>query len=227
MVSDDERREVARHLREAAKGNGWLDVDVCHALERVDGYDEKPLGEILADLIEPQEITEDTSDGYHTFKQLYYQRMKLFSVLVAEHIDRAWKTRRHEDGELCFGGGWFLVAIDTPNGTYGYHYEEKYWYMFGCDELPKAKPWDGYDERDVGRLMSLVGEPRSGQQDRTCHDVSGYDNIFQCSECRAKLRLFDEDSLEPVVTLAEGVGAMPKRCPGCGARITKVVDDDD
>lgn len=61
-------------------------------------------------------------------------------------------------------------------------------------------------------------------QERTCHNVSCYDNIFQCSECRAKLRLFDEDSLEPVVTLAEGVGVMPNHCPGCGARITEVDD---
>ena len=116
----------------------------------------------LADLIEPPEITEDTSDGYHTFAQLYYQRMMLFAVLVQEHKDRAWKTWNHEDGEPCFGGGWFLVTIDTPRGAYGYHYEEKYWNLFDCKELPKAKHWDGYTEENVNRLFSLLGYEVSG-----------------------------------------------------------------
>lgn len=98
----------------------------------------------------------DLSDGYHTFNDLYYQRCVLFAQIVKDHKDRAWKTRCHEDGEQCFGGGWFLVTIDTPNGAYGYHYEDKYWDLFECEELPKAKHWDGYTEKDVMRLFSLV-----------------------------------------------------------------------
>lgn len=97
----------------------------------------------------------DLSDGFHTFNELYYQRCILFSQIVADHKDRAWKTKYHEDGEPCFGGGWFLVTIETPNGAYGYHYENKYWDLFDCEEIPKAKPWDGYTEKDVTRLWSL------------------------------------------------------------------------
>lgn len=104
-----------------------------------------------------EHVTEDTSDGYHTFGQLYYQRMMLFAVLVQEHKDCAWKTWNHEDGEPCFGGGWFLVTIDTPRGAYGYHFEEKYWKLFDCPELPKAKHWDGYTEENANRLFSLNG----------------------------------------------------------------------
>lgn len=97
----------------------------------------------------------DVSDGYHTFNDLYHQRAMLFAVIVNQNSDKAWKTHRHEDGELCFGGGWFLVTIDTPDGAYGYHYEDKYWDLFNCQELPKAKHWDGYTEKDVDRLFSL------------------------------------------------------------------------
>lgn len=97
----------------------------------------------------------DVSDGYHTFNQLYHQRAVLFAALVMQNKDKAWKTHKHEDGEPCFGGGWFLVSIDTPKGTYGYHYEDKYWDLFDCQELEKAKHWDGYTEEDVMRLMSL------------------------------------------------------------------------
>lgn len=165
--SSEERREVARMLREVTDGERaamFLEEILCGILgDRYcrDGefqISDKLILLRLADLIEPQEITEDTSDGYHTFGQLYYQRMMLFAVLVKEHKEHSWKTRRHEDGEPCFGGGWFLVTIETPDGPYGYHYEDKYWDLFDCDEIPKAKPWDGYDESDVGRLMSLISK---------------------------------------------------------------------
>lgn len=97
----------------------------------------------------------DFSDGSHTFNQLYYQRMMLFAALVKLHSARAWKSYRHEDGELCFGGGWFIVGIDTPEGSYTYHYQNKDFDLFKCQELPTAKHWDGHTEEDVVRLLSL------------------------------------------------------------------------
>lgn len=97
----------------------------------------------------------DVADGYHTFNQLYHQRAILFACIVMQNKDKAWKTRNHEDGTPCFGGGWFLVTVDTPEGSYGYHYEDKYWDIFDCVELEKAKPWDGYTEEQVTRLLSL------------------------------------------------------------------------
>ena len=96
------------------------------------------------------------SDGYHTFNGLYKQRMILFAVLVKTYKDRAWKSWKHEDGLDCFGGGWFIVGIDTPDGAYTYHYEAKDWDRFDCQILEKAKHWDGHDEFDVERLFSLV-----------------------------------------------------------------------
>ena len=95
------------------------------------------------------------SDGYHTFNSLYYQRCILFAALVNTYRDKAWKSLRHEDGEKCFGGGWFIVGIDTPEGTYTYHYELQYYDLFQCQELKTAKHWDGHDENDVIRLLSL------------------------------------------------------------------------
>lgn len=99
----------------------------------------------------------DVSDGFHTFNSLYEQRMILFAALVRAYRDKAWKSYRHEDGEYCFGGEWFIVGIDTPEGSYTYHYENKYWDMFDCADLPRAKHWDGHTEADAEtRLMSLV-----------------------------------------------------------------------
>ena len=105
----------------------------------------------------------DLSDGFHTFNQLYYQRMILFATLVKAYKDRAWKSLRHKDGELCFGGGWFIVGIDTPEGSYTYHYENRYFDLFDCEILDYGKRWDGHTEKDVTRLLSLVREDESWQ----------------------------------------------------------------
>ena len=103
----------------------------------------------------------EVSDGFHTFNGLYEQRMILFAALVKAYKNRSWKSYRHEDGEYCFGGGWFIVGIDTPEGSYTYHYENKYWDMFDCADLPRAKHWDGHTEADAEtRLMSLEPERR-------------------------------------------------------------------
>lgn len=99
---------------------------------------------------------DDVSDGFHTFRQLYFQRMMLFATIVKQNKDRAWKSLRHEDGELCFGGEWFIVGIDTPEGSYTYHYETVYWFLFDCQELERSKHWDGHTEKDVTRLLSLM-----------------------------------------------------------------------
>lgn len=101
----------------------------------------------------------ELSDGYHTFNGLYYQRLILSAALVNAYKDRSWKSFRHEDGELCFGGGWFIVGIDTPEGSYTYHYKNSDYDLFDCQELSVAKHWDGHTEKDVTRLLSLkVGE---------------------------------------------------------------------
>ena len=120
----------------------------------------KSLGEKMDDVRPvPDGGIGEMSDGYHTFNGLYYQRMVLFAALVKAHKDKAWKSLRHEDGELCFGGGWFIVGIDTPQGSYTYHYEDKDWNRFDCVELPVAKHWDGHTEEDVTRLLSLDAQP--------------------------------------------------------------------
>ena len=105
----------------------------------------------------------ELSDGYHTFNSLYRQRMFLSAALVKAYKDKAWKSLRHEDGELCFGGGWFIVGIDTPEGSYTYHYEDNFFSLFDCEELERAKHWDGHTSADVGRLMSLTTEKAQEQ----------------------------------------------------------------
>lgn len=97
----------------------------------------------------------EISDGYHTFNSLYNQRLCLFAALVNAYKDKAWKSRLHNDGEPCFGGGWFIVGITTPAGDYTYHYELKDWNLFDCKVLDKAPEWDGHTDKDVTRVLTL------------------------------------------------------------------------
>lgn len=105
------------------------------------------------------EVNGDTSDGYHTFDELYHHRAVLFSVVVAANSGRAWKSKLHHDGTMY--EGMFIVGIDTPHGQATYHYDvEPYWDMFWCRELERAPEWDGHtsDEaiKRIGSLRDVV-----------------------------------------------------------------------
>lgn len=104
----------------------------------------------------------EISDGYHTFNSLYDQRLVLFAALVNAFPDKAWKSHKHSDSKEPFGGGWFIVGINTPEGPYTYHYEDQHWDIFHCQELETAPEWDGHTDKDVRRLLSLNSEPGEG-----------------------------------------------------------------
>ena len=105
------------------------------------------------------EINGETSDGYHTFNELYHHRAVLFSVVVAANSGRAWKSKLHHDGTMY--EGMFIVGVDTPQGQATYHYDvEPYWDMFWCRELERAPEWDGHTPDDaierIGSLRDVV-----------------------------------------------------------------------
>ena len=96
----------------------------------------------------------DFSDGYHTFNELYEHRTALFATLCRLLPERAWKSCFHSDGTMF--DDMFIAGIETPEGTYSYHCENKYWAMFdGVPELTRAPEWDGHEPEDYERLFSL------------------------------------------------------------------------
>lgn len=114
------------------------------------------------ELLKAQEpITGETSDGYHTFNELYHHRAVLFSVIISIFPDRAWKSKKHHDGTMF--DGMFIVGIDTPDGQATYHYDiDPYWEMFNCRILDNAPEWDGHTPAQaierIGKLKAQ--EPR-------------------------------------------------------------------
>ena len=103
-------------------------------------------------------ITGDTSDGYHTFNELYHHRAILFSVICNERPEVAWKSKRHHDGTMY--DGMFIVGIDTPEGQATYHYDvEPYWNLFRVKELELAPEWDGHTPGEAIRRIGTLTQP--------------------------------------------------------------------
>lgn len=152
----------------------------------------------------------EISDGYHTFNSLYRQRLVLTAALVKAHKNIAWKSWRHEDGKPCFGGGWFIVGFDTPDGSYTYHYEAKDWDLFECIELPCGKHWDGHTDADVDRLLSIpsadVAPIRHGRWKP--FDLTYGRSVYYCTACN--------NSAVVPTAIAEPTY---NYCPNCGAKM--------
>lgn len=110
----------------------------------------------IAPGIDPQAV----SDGYHTFGELYESRCVLtaaFFNLLAKSGVETCKSWRHADGELCFGGGWFVVYANLPTGQISFHYPEKDWERFILPETQKGFAWDGHTTSDVHDRILLFG----------------------------------------------------------------------
>ena len=103
-------------------------------------------------------IDENTSDGYHTFKELYEFR-KLYNAAAfnewyTNDLFDVHKSKKHSDGELCFGGGWFIVVAELPAGQISNHYEMKDWDLFNIPVRETADEWDGHTSKDVADRLN-------------------------------------------------------------------------
>lgn len=96
------------------------------------------------------EITGSTSDGYHTFDELYEHRHRLFLLLMKAHSERAWASRKHSDGTSI--EGWFLAGMTLRDGhQVSYHLPDRLWGRVErlgvtTDDPPE---WDGHTSDDV------------------------------------------------------------------------------
>lgn len=107
---------------------------------------------------EPLE-SECTCDGYHTFDELYEHRITLFIALAKQvnlwdspRFSTVWKSKRHSDGEICFGTGTqFVLGIGNKNGEQiTYHVPIELWDdCYFAKTLEKAPEFDGHTADDV------------------------------------------------------------------------------
>ncbi len=135
----------------------------------------------ITDITDPNISMSQVSDGFHTFEELYEFRKIYNAALFNEwaknydpkysglndsdfpnyskmrahyNVHKSWK---HSDGELCFGGGWFIVCAKLPAGLISNHYERKDWDLFKIPEVEKSMfEYDGHTSQDVlTRLKAL------------------------------------------------------------------------
>lgn len=145
------------------------------------------------------EINGETSDGYHTFNELYHHRAVLFSVICNLMPDVAWKSKLHETGDMY--DGMFIVGIETPEGQATYHYNiEPYWDMFNIKELECAPKWDGHTPAEaiqrIGKINNIA------EWDDNC--CTGCGNV-----CLGDMDFYSFESINSDF------------CPSCGKRMVK------
>lgn len=125
------------------------------------------------------------SDGYHTPDELYEFRKMYNAVLFNEwanfrkniilegyigsadkkvppavkySVHKSWK---HNDGEPCFGGGWFIVSAMLPTGLISNHYKAEDWDLFKIPEVEKALyEFDGHTGQDVLARLEYLTKDR-------------------------------------------------------------------
>lgn len=142
----------------------------CHWPDNCDGCKEDPsnvdcLFRLIADELIANgvvvQITGETSDGYHTFNELYHHRAVLFSVICNVFPELAWKSKQHDDPASPMYEGMFIVGIQTPAGQATYHYDiEPYWDMFHVKELERAPVWDGHTPAEAIRRIGMLVSPK-------------------------------------------------------------------
>lgn len=111
----------------------------------------------------------DTSDGFHTFDELYEHRTVLFACLCNTYQDVngqegvTFRSRKHHDGTMY--DGFFIAGILTDGGWVTYHCEDRFWHYFGrVPEMDFAPKWDGATpDHGLGRLYDMFIERWRGR----------------------------------------------------------------
>lgn len=156
----------------------WLRKHVCnyisseynefHKCVEYDGSidKEKLINDFEKAMQKEPEDKGEISDGCHTFNELYYYRM-LYNAAFFNLLPKEWahKSKKHHDGEECFGGGWFIVMANLPTGQISNHYELKDWDLFQIPEKEIADEWDGHTPQEAAeRLHKYLQEKQKEEK---------------------------------------------------------------
>lgn len=119
------------------------------------------------------EATNDVSDGYHTFGELYDHRITLWIALCRIYNDvdthmksmtggmafwEVWRSKAHDPEDQPMYDGWFVLGMGKDDGNQiTYHLPLSRWDE--CDfaeTLEHAPKWDGHTPQDtLERLKKL------------------------------------------------------------------------
>lgn len=101
----------------------------------------------------------NTSDGDHTFSELYDHRHTLFALVLRLYAPYAWKTLKNDKGVQW--AGWFICGFQSPYGQVSYHMPMSWWQRLSwVKEIEYNANYDGHNSDDVVerlRKMALYG----------------------------------------------------------------------
>lgn len=140
------RKEIEEALSDAFRGGD--DVRFDEAVQAVADQWEESV-----------KVTKDTSDGFHTFRELYMHRMALTLALAVElgnqNENNSWRSMCHhpDDGPMFEDS--FIVGIElTPTKVFTYHYNIRFWNLFhDIQTLEHAPKWDGAGPSDTVDML--------------------------------------------------------------------------
>lgn len=153
------------------KNGGWISGSDYLSDNEMKGLEDVGVEVKVKSWPKPIVIDEDTSDGYHTFKELYDMRLLLTAGLFnewGENTGEIWnkrqaplvfKSKLHSDGTIPFNDpNWFIVVAETKEGQISFHYEVKDWDLFyAVPEVTLPPKYDGHTAADVAvRLRKLL-----------------------------------------------------------------------
>ena len=129
----------------------YSDEYLVGVLDTVTGKTFNSLG-IVDKLNEQQDLIEELYDFRLTYNAL------LFNEWAENQKYEVYKSRRHNDGELCFDGEYFIVVAQLPTGQVTNHYHIRHWDMFKINEYEKVnEDFDGHTPSDViTRLKQVI-----------------------------------------------------------------------
>lgn len=105
--------------------------------------------------------TDNITDWYHTFWELYKHRIHLFIALCKYYntccsVEQVcWRSKKHNDWTSF---DWrFILQLETTEWQISYHLPIKYWdKCIMAEELEKSNKWDWHSSDDVlERLLKI------------------------------------------------------------------------
>lgn len=178
---------LSSKLESAKRFKRWITSEVLPSIRKTGEYKTSSGGKgiLVPDFSNPKEEFEsmidylevenekpvdmgEVSDGYHTFNELYRYRMlhnaAFFNLLARNGQVEVCKSRRHSDGEKCFGSDdWFIVMAILPTGQVSNHYKSKYWDLFDVLERETAFEYDGHTPNEAAdRLEQYLNQKKLG-----------------------------------------------------------------
>ena len=141
-------------------------------------------------------VTGETSDGYHTFNELYDHRCLLWINLCLEHKDECYLVENHFEG-------WFLLGMESLLGQMSYHCPNKFIHL--VKQIPRKHPeYDGHKSMDVldrllirASLSSKFAPPTEKNTPENFIIANGTDSPKVINKYKERLPLPDGINLDP------------------------------